>query len=186
MWDSEPGMGFEDSEKSEKGTQWDKNFSWRLQSSLLHLSPWKDCNEPTWRHFTGTYVCRQWDGFLLIPEFHYSHCILCIAWLVGLTTWNPSAYTHCVFLVYRDPWGLLLGNNEFHLNFVSMWANSNKKKTTGNIVFTVKEQYSILWLWLYHLAFSSVPSLLCNCVTIFPLRHRAIISMNISISEVHQ
>lgn len=69
-----------------------------------------------------------------------------------------------------------------------MWANSNKKKKPQEILFLLWNNfllYFVLWLWLHHLTFSSVPSLLYNCVTIFPLRHRAIMSMNISISEVH-
>lgn len=65
--------------------------------------------------------------------------------LVGITTWNLSAYTHCVFLIYlQRRMGPFLGNNEFSLNSVFMWENSIKKTNTGNIAFTVKELFTVL------------------------------------------
>lgn len=101
-----------------------------------------------------------------------------------------SECLHSLFFlfIYRDAWGLFLGNNEFSLNSPLSPREQilARKKSTGNIVFTVKELFNCTSYCDYHSTFSSVSSLLHNCVTIFPLRHRAIISMNISISEVHQ
>lgn len=68
-----------------------------------------------------------------------------------------------------------------------MWENSNAiehKKCYFYCERTLVLDFP-LWLKLNHPTFSSVPSLLYTCVTIYPWSHRAIIRRSISVSEVY-